>query len=420
MNQTPYNRKSERNEPYFRKLMKRPPPPDKKKKGYKKAIEPNYPKYIDFIHNINRAGIWSIIATPAVVRDYFKKGEEKLITLDIEDQQFKKEVDMLKDTLRSKFVKVDEVAQILQIGYTTKKNVFLYGRGGHAKSEILMEFLKYIDPEGEESFVQACGEGLTEEKLFGGMNLGKFQKTGEIEYLVENSFMNKKYVVFEELLDSRMNVLLSLKDILTSGIFRQGSQQFKIKTQFIVCLTNRTKQEVSEDNSIKALLERFPLEMKVEWDSYTAKDYSEMFSKVLHNNFTEVATICETINDTGDFVSPRTAIHMAQVYETTKALENLKYFGATTDIIAKIEKANKERKESEFLVAKEKDLTALLCNCEDMGALKDNIKAIRAFILEITRSYTDKNHTKFAELKNKATAHIDANKVKMLNLIENE
>ena len=244
----------------------------------------------------------------------------------------------LKEHLREKFVYVDEVAEILQIGSLTNKNVFLYGRGGHAKSEIIEQFLKYLDRNGNESFVQACGEGLTEDKLFGGIDMKEFQKTGEIKHLVQNSFMNKKYVVFEELLDSRMNVLLSLKDILTSGWFRQGKQQFKIRTEFIICLTNRTKQEVSEDNSIKALLERFPLEMKVEWPKYENEDYQNMFVKVLKNNYHEVAQVCQLINESGDFVSPRTAIHMAQVYAKTNNLIDLKYFGATADIIAKMEK----------------------------------------------------------------------------------
>ena len=226
----------------------------------------------------------------------------------------------LKSVLSEKFVNIDKVADIIEIGLITKKNVFLYGRGGHAKSEIAQEILKFVDPEGRNSFVLACGEGLTEEKLFGGVDIAKFQKSGVIEHLVHNSFMNYKYVVFEELLDSRMNVLLSLKDILTSKKFRNGNQVFDIKTEFIIVLTNRTKQEVSEDNSIKALLERFPLEMKVEWDSYTSGDYSNMFSKVLKSSYPEVAKICQTLNESGDFVSPRTAIHMAEV-ASKKGLE---------------------------------------------------------------------------------------------------
>lgn len=75
----------------------------------------------------------------------------------------------------------------LKLESPLKKNVFLYGRGGHAKSQIAEEVLKFIDPAGTNSYVLSCGEGLTEEKLFGGINLKKFNTSGELEYLVENS-----------------------------------------------------------------------------------------------------------------------------------------------------------------------------------------------------------------------------------------
>lgn len=308
----------------------------------------------------------------------------------------------LKEVLNGKFVYVSEVAEILEIGFLTKKNVFLYGRGGHAKSEIINEFLKYIDPTGKDCFVQACGEGLTEDKLFGGIDMKKFQDTGEIKHLVENSFMNKKYVVFEELLDSRMNVLLSLKDIITAGMFRQGKQQFKIKTEFIVCLTNRTKQEVSEDNSIKALLERFPLEMKVEWPRYDMEDYKSMFNKVLHNSYQEVANICHCINETGDFVSPRTAIHMAQVYATTKNLSDLKFFGASTEVIEKLNKIKRDEEQMKLLTvfaAKLESITGATDEC-DIDDMKASIKLIKG-VLETAagHTYSDKIYKDYAELK---------------------
>lgn len=329
----------------------------------------------------------------------------------------------LKQVLGQKFINVDEVAEILEIGFVTNKNVFLYGRGGHAKSEIIQEFLKHVDPSGENSFVQACGEGLSEEKLFGGLNLQKFQKTGEIEYLVENSFMNKRFVVFEELLDSRMNVLLSLKDILTSGIFRQGKQQFKIKTEFIVCLTNRTKQEVAEDNSIKALLERFPLEMKVEWDKYEAQDYMNMFQKVLGNRMEKVAGICQTINESGDFISPRTAIHMGQVFQKTGSLAALKYFGATKDVIEKVEKLEREREQAQYIERKAKEFERILSEnpCDCMEAYKQGLRDVRALLEEIGKTtYVDKVFPTFNTLKGKLESQIDEYKNEMLNIIENE
>lgn len=326
----------------------------------------------------------------------------------------------LKDVLDKKFVFIDDVAEILEIGKQTGKNVFLYGRGGHAKSEIVTEVLKFIDPKGNESFVQACGEGLSEEKLFGGMNLVKFQKTGEIEYLVENSFMNKKYVVFEELLDSRMNVLLSLKDILTSGIFRQGHQQFKIKTEFVICLTNRTKQEVSEDNSVKALLERFPLEQKVEWEKYESDDYQLMFNKVLGANFKEVADICTCINETGDFVSPRTAIHMAQVYKSTGRIGALKYFGASGEIITKMEKLKKDQDDRDYIANKDYLIESNEFDSDDMDSLKSHLAFLKLHFTEMTsKSYSDKVFADFAELKKRVEKSINETKELMLNLLEN-
>lgn len=329
----------------------------------------------------------------------------------------------LREALNKKFVYVDEVIDILEIGKLSKKNVFLYGRGGHAKSEIMETFLKYIDPKGEDSFIQGCGEGLTIEKLFGGMNLKKFQDTGEIEYLVEHSFMNKKYVIFEELLDSRMNVLLSLKDILTSGMFRQGSQQFKIKTEFVVCLTNRTKQEVSEDNSIKALMERFPLEVKVEWQRYESNNYQEMFSKVLGARYTEVADICHAINETGDFVSPRTAIHMAQVYKTTNNIGNLKYFGASSDIIEKMMKLRKSKEDLDFLSTIDLQLDEIndsLC-LDDMPSCKSVKKRVTLIQSKLNdRSYTDKAYEKYLAVNQICDNLLHSVRESMLNIIDVE
>lgn len=324
----------------------------------------------------------------------------------------------LKEVLEKKFVFIDEVAEILEIGKKTGKNVFLYGRGGHGKSEIIQEVLKFIDPKGQDSFVQACGEGLSEEKLFGGLNLAKFQKTGEIEYLVENSFMNKKYVVFEELLDSRMNVLLSLKDILTSGIFRQGSQQFKIKTEFVICLTNRTKQEVGEDNSVKALLERFPLEQKVEWNRYESADYQLMFQKVLGSSITEVADICQCINETGDFVSPRTAIHMAQVYKATNSVNALKFFGASSEIITKMEKLKKDQDDRNYLTEQMSNLENFEYDSDDISSTKAYLDHCKILLSNTAnKSFSDKVFQDFVEYKKELEQKISETKELLLNLL---
>jgi hypothetical protein len=164
------------------------------------------------------------------------------------------------------------------------------------------------------------------------------------------------------MLDCRLNVLLSLKDILTSKVFRQGSQTFPIKTKLVICLTNRSKQEVSEDDSIKALMERFPLEYKMEWESYNSEDYQNLFNKILKKDYEEVANICQDINKSGSFVSPRTAIHMAQVFALNSDLENLRFFGFDSSIIEEVRRQSIIQKEKEFLKTNYENFKIMVIN----------------------------------------------------------
>ena len=179
-----------------------------------------------------------------------------------------------------KFVFMDKTINILNVGLSTNKNVVLYGPGGHGKSEITLDFLK---SRGINPYIITMGTGMTTDRLFGGLDIPTFEKTGKIEYLVDNSFMNHEYVIFEELFDAPDFILEQLKDILSSGTFRNGTQIYDIKTKFIVCCTNRTRDEFSKNMSLKALMERFPLELNVIWDNYTEITYN----KLLESKFGE-------------------------------------------------------------------------------------------------------------------------------------
>lgn len=245
------------------------------------------------------------------------------------------------------FIFSDLVVDCLYTGLVANKNVLLYGPGGYGKSEMTMAFFKAM---GVEPFVQSCGEGLSEEKLFGGLDMKEYKDHGKLHYLVEHSFMNHEYVVFEELLDAPMNVLLSLKDILTSGYFRQGSQQFKIKTKLIVCLTNRTKAEVAEDDSSKALLERFPLELQVIWPDFKEEYFYSMFERVNSYNkwgiesskMRAIAKLVATAHNSGNKVSPRTAVYALQVFSKVGHM-GLSYIeGLSNENIQEIYKRQKQ------------------------------------------------------------------------------
>lgn len=210
------------------------------------------------------------------------------------------------------FVFMDTVKHVLDVSMITRKNLILFGKGGYGKSEFTMDYLKEhnIDP-----YVITMGTGMTTDRLFGGLDLKTFNDTGKIEYLVENSFMNHEYVIFEELFDAPDFILEQLKDILSSGIFRNGGQQFEIKTEVIVCCTNKTREEFAKNASLRALMERFPLEQEVKWSNYNRITYSKLLETKLGFADPMLTYILECYAQGGHTISPRIAIVAATIID---------------------------------------------------------------------------------------------------------
>lgn len=211
------------------------------------------------------------------------------------------------------FVFMEKSVNILNVGLSTGKNIVLYGPGGHGKSELTLSFLR---EKGIEPYVITMGTGMTTDRLFGGLDIPTFEKTGKIEYLVDNSFMNHEYVVFEEMFDAPDFILEQLKDILSSKTFRNGTQIYPIKTKFIVCCTNRTRDEFSKNMSLKALMERFPLELNVIWDNYTEISYNKLLeTKFGAGNVDPVIPfLLQEYHGAGITISPRVAVIAYQIF----------------------------------------------------------------------------------------------------------
>lgn len=280
-----------------------------------------------------------------------------------------KKVDVKKatDYLETKLYKFQKTAKALTTAWNSAENIILFGSGGYGKSvgaEMFGYFLKDQGVIDTDIYVLSFNQGITEEKIFGGMDVKKFQDTGEIIYLLEKAFVNYEYVIFEELFDAFPSVLLSLKDTLTSGFVRNGNQLVPIKTKMIVGCTNRTREEVVTDLSTEALMQRFVIEHEVKWETYELNDYKNAFKfQDVLNDITEV--VAEMVVDVNKSkvlkynVSPRTAVKAANV-----VLENdgdytcLEFFHGFSATVNKFRAIIEQRKKDIIKVIELKNYTS--------------------------------------------------------------
>lgn len=293
------------------------------------------------------------------------------------------------DNTQEKFVYMDKAYSILNVGFQTNKNVVLYGAGGHGKSEVTLDFLQ---SKGITPYIITMGTGMTTDRLFGGLDIPTFEKTGKIEYLVDNSFMNHEYVVFEEMFDAPDFILEQLKDILSSGVFRNGTQIFPINTKFIICCTNRTRDEFSKNMSLKALMERFPLELNVIWDNYTEITYNKLLeSKFGEDNVDPVIPyLLQEYAKNGITISPRVAVTAYSVYDQCgpESLTFIAEFAKKPSLIAeaikKFEATIKFRDLSASLTYTIETLSTLpMVSTEDEKMFKTTLKDLEKQLADI-------------------------------------
>ncbi len=230
--------------------------------------------------------------------------------------------------LSAKFVRCEEIARILALAVASGRNVLLWGPGGHGKSEMVAAALEVVAAETE-VFVQSFGEGMDEATLWGGLDFAALEGEKELRYHPENSFLAKRFAVFEEVFDAPAVVLLALKDTLTARRLRKGAQSFPMTTRVVIGITNRDPEEVADlGPAAAALIERFPLQLHVRWPSYKASDYNSMFAKVapslpgadLNGSCGVLAELIAKAGEGDSPISPRSAVYALGVVKAAAAL----------------------------------------------------------------------------------------------------
>ncbi len=290
----------------------------------------------------------------------------------------------LEAALEENFIYSKDVARIIACAMRTGKNVILWGPPGHAKSAMVLEALTKLGLK-DDTFVLDFGEGMDEPTLWGGLNFKRLHEEHILDFNPERSFLNYPVVVFEELFDAPPQVLCALKNTLTAKCLHKSADPFKMQTKVIIACTNKSPAEISQiGESAKALIERFPLQLKVEWPDYSAKSYAQLFSKTAGQRPDFDNAFAELIADAGTKrapISPRTAVHAHQIVSDAsqargskipdaEALSYLSYVAGLEEI------GRKKSVEYAELVLRQEFVTKVERATEMMEALRERLDLI--------------------------------------------
>ena len=197
-----------------------------------------------------------------------------------------------------------------------------YGLGGHAKSAMTREYFKALGysygtrvagNKEKAVFVQELSDSTDLEVVYGNINMkALYDKANpKITYNFEESMFAYPYVVLEEGL-SNPRIIESLKFALSDGVLVVDQTMYEVKTKAFIILTNSDPAVLgNESPSMSAAIQRFPLQMIVDWPTYEYNDYMNMLEKIgqLHE-FSDV--ICSMAANAFSrhmlFVSPRSVV----------------------------------------------------------------------------------------------------------------
>ncbi len=161
--------------------------------------------------------------------------------------------------LDGRFLFWEAFAEAASLSLATGYPLAVTGSGGNAKSAMMGAILGCFD-KSVTKWVQSLHEEFSADDVFGGIDFSALTRADNPEkrYLIENSMFMSNIAVLEEGFDARPRALAAMKDVLTSGQIRMGTKQAPVANRWLVVLSNRGTDELSEMGpAIEALAQRF-------------------------------------------------------------------------------------------------------------------------------------------------------------------
>lgn len=279
----------------------------------------------------------------------------------------KTSIEEIKAHIAKTFYAAEDIVEFLYLTVTSKGNGILHGPGGFGKSEITKAFFNYFHIP---CVVKVGHSSMDVEALLGIPNMEKLTKESTYEIAFEKSvFTIPGVLILEEFLDVKPMVAAALKDVLTEGGHRNGTDFIPSKVGPIIICSNKSPEEISIDLSTEAFYkERFPYSTYACWESFTTTDYINLFNIVdvgsvaLHKDYYDLlADLCAVSCTSDVLISPRIALKARDALLSSKNINHLQYIRSLDfSKITVIKNDLKERRQYEELNSKLLDFKTLL------------------------------------------------------------
>jgi len=244
------------------------------------------------------------------------------------------------------FIQIDDVIEVILAALVTEQNAILYGPGGYGKTEILKWVLGTLNIP---YFVISGHSAMSVEDLLGVPDMKKLMEDSELLIQFEKTpFVQEGVLIIEEGTDIPTNVLTALKDIITSKGYRYKDKLIAMNISNIF-LTGNTDPDLLElDDSVKAFFtERFPMRIKVEWNSHTFFQYINLWytlfsADFIKENEKEFHWAAKACSLNSKKVSPRSALNFVYIL-LTHGISALKFNSTVTVTKNLLEEYNLKR-----------------------------------------------------------------------------
>jgi len=177
-----------------------------------------------------------------------------------------KDVVVLAEKFRKHFSEVEDhfwerKGELEQIKYAMliREHVLLKGKTGTAKSKLGKYSFGYI--KGGRTFAIQMSKFMSEEYLFGAIDINKMRNEGKMEHRTEDSITDCEFAFIDEVFDANDATLRSLLEVLNERTFTRHTQRVECRLHSAVLTSNF----VREDEATEAFLDRILFKSDVKY-----------------------------------------------------------------------------------------------------------------------------------------------------------